>query len=128
MSAIPFDLIATTLARMQFSSRSQADERWPTFEEILQRLHAEGIYIHSEQLAEFLLAHGLPVHLRYVPEHLRLKAVAINENYQGDMVRVIEELEPASGDFSWIETRQKPPAPKNQNKQANRLEESQPPF
>ncbi len=128
MSAIPFDLIATTLTRMQFSSRSQADERWPTFEEILQRLHAQGIYIHSEQLAEFLLAHGLPVHLRYVPEHLRLKAVAINENYQGDMVRVIEELEPPYGDFSWLETRQKLPASKNPNKQANRVEESQPPF
>lgn len=88
---------------MNLSSQSQNDERWPTFEEILTRLHTQGIYIHSEQLAEFFLAHGLPVHLRYVPSHLRAKALTINQNYQGDLVRVIEELEPPSSDFSWME-------------------------
>lgn len=88
---------------MSLSSQSQTNARWPTFEEILQCLHAQGIYVHSEQLAEFLLAHGLPVHLRYVPAHLRLKAIEVNKNYQGDMVEVIEELEPPYWDFSWME-------------------------
>ena len=84
------------------------NEHWPTFEEILHNLHAQGIYIHPEQLAEFLLAHGLPVHLRYVPRHLRAKAIEVNRNYQGDMVRVIEELDPPAWDFSWMENIQKP--------------------
>lgn len=99
------DLLSTALKSIQLSlsSQSQTEVHWPTFEEILQRLHAQGIYIHSEQLAEFLLAHGLPVHLRYVPAHLRLKAIEVNKNYQGDMVQVIEELEPPCWDFSWME-------------------------
>lgn len=99
------DLLSTALKSIQLSlsSKSQSDVRWPTFEEILQCLHAQGIYIHSEQLAEFLLAHGLPVHPRYVPAHLQLKALEVNKNYQGDMVQVIEELEPPCWDFSWME-------------------------
>jgi hypothetical protein len=64
---------------------------WLTFEQMLRKLHQEGIYLHSEQLAEFLLCHGLPVHLRYVPPHLHQRAIAINENYQGDMAQLIEE-------------------------------------
>lgn len=100
---------------MQLSSLSQTDSRWPTFEEILKSLHAQGIYVHSEQLAEFLLAHGLPVHLRYVPGHLRHKALEVNQNYQGDLVQVIEELEPPSWDFSWMEDIQLPSAPEDDN-------------
>ncbi|MGJ3252171.1 MAG: hypothetical protein ACFE0J_13745 [Elainellaceae cyanobacterium] len=65
---------------------------WPTFEDMLHRLHAEGIYIHSEQLAEFLLAHGLPVDLRYVPPHLQSKAQHINNHYQGDVAALADEL------------------------------------
>jgi hypothetical protein len=99
---MPSNLLSTALNSMQLSSLSQTDERWPTFEEILKALHTQGIYVHSEQLAEFLLAHGLPVHLRYVPSHLRRKALEVNQNYQGDLVQVIEELEPPSWDFSWM--------------------------
>jgi hypothetical protein len=66
-------------------------EEWTSFEQMLQRLHHEGIYIHADQLAEFLLFHGLPVHPRYVPAHLRQKAEQINQNYQGDMAKLIEE-------------------------------------
>ncbi|MGP1386163.1 MAG: hypothetical protein ACTS2F_21570 [Thainema sp.] len=66
---------------------------WPTFTNILQRLHDEGIYIHHEQLAEFLLYHGLPVDLRYVPPHLQAKAQQINQNYQGDMACMSAMLE-----------------------------------
>jgi hypothetical protein len=63
-------------------------KRWQTFEEILLRLHQEGLYLHPHQLAEFLVWHGLPVELRYVPQALQQKATQINENYLGDMVRV----------------------------------------
>ena len=66
---------------------------WTPFEAILKRLHNEGIYIHAEQLAEFYLAHGLPVDLCYVPSHLRSKAQRINQNYQGDMARLEEVRE-----------------------------------
>lgn len=62
-----------------------------TFEQILQRLHVEGIYVHPDQLAEFLLVHGLPVQLRYVPARLRSKAKTINQNYRGDMANLVEE-------------------------------------
>lgn len=72
-----------------------------TFKQILQRLNQEGIYIHSDQLAEFLLAHGLPVDLCYVPQHLQSKAIQINQNYQGDMVCLIEQLE-TDWDYSWM--------------------------
>lgn len=61
---------------------------WHTFEEILHRLHSEGIYIHPHQLAEFFLMHGLPVDLRYVPERLKQRGAFINENYLGDMARL----------------------------------------
>lgn len=82
-------------------SSSQSEQRWSTFEEILKALHHTGIYLHPHQLAEFFLAHGLPVHLRYVPAHLREKAISINKNYQGDMAAVIEETDEQSWDFSW---------------------------
>jgi hypothetical protein len=65
----------------------ESGDRWCTFEEILQRLHLEGIYIHAEQLAEFFLLHGLPVELCYVPQHLKEKAQRMNEHYQGDMAQ-----------------------------------------
>lgn len=105
---MPSNLFSTALSSIQLSSPLQTDKRWPTFEEILQHLHEQGIYIHAEQLAEFLLGHGLPVHLRYVPAHLRLKAMKINEHYEGDMVRVIEEPEPPCWDFSWMKNIQMP--------------------
>ena len=88
---------------MHSSSQLSTEEYWPTFEEILQHLHREGIYIHSEQLAQFMLAHGLPVHLRYVPEPLHPKARKVNDNYQGDMARLIEEQEPPCWDYSWMD-------------------------
>lgn len=66
---------------------------WQTFESILRRLHQEGIYVDADQLAEFFLSHGLPVHLRYVPDRLKQKAIAINQNYRGDMAQLVEELE-----------------------------------
>lgn len=102
------NLLSVALNSMSLSSQLQSNRRWPTFEEILQGLHSQGIYLHYEQLAEFLLAHGLPVHLRYVPAHLRLKAVEVNKNYQGDMVRVIEEPEPPDWDYSWMDNIQAP--------------------
>jgi hypothetical protein len=119
MSAKPINLLSIALDSIQLSSQLKTNERWPTFEQILQSLHTQGIYIHSEQLAEFLLAHGLPVHLRYVPTHLRSKAIEVNRNYQGDMVRVIEELEHPSWDFSWMENIQKP---FTQNKLSERID------
>ena len=89
-------------ANVKSLSQYQPDEHWPTFEEILQRLHGEGIYIHPHQLAEFMLAHGLPVNLRYVPEHLLSKAIFVNEHYQGDMARLIEEPDEPSWQFPWL--------------------------
>lgn len=77
--------------RVQSSTQPQPDEHWPTFEEVLQRLHARGFYLHPHQLAEFMLMHGLPVNLRYVPAHLRAKAIFINENYRGNMAQLVEE-------------------------------------
>lgn len=108
MSAVSNHILSIALNSMKSSSSHKTDEHWPTFEEILQRLHAQGIYIHNEQLAEFLLAHGLPVHLRYVPRHLFAKAIEVNRHYNGDMVRVVEEPEPPSWDFSWMENIQEP--------------------
>lgn len=75
-------------------------EKWPTFNQILQGLHAEGIYIHAEQLAEFFIAHGLPVDLRYVPARLKEKAIFINENYQGEMACLKQAQEDEFGDFT----------------------------
>jgi hypothetical protein len=63
-------------------------DRWYSFEETLDRLHAAGVYLHSEQLAEFLLTHGLPVDLCYVSDRLRPKAEQINRHYAGDMARL----------------------------------------
>jgi hypothetical protein len=105
------NLLSAALQSIQSSYQQQAEDKWPTFEEILQRLHSQGIYIHSEQLAEFLLAHGLPVHLRYVPAYLREKAIEVNNNYHGDMVRMIEELEPPYWDFSWMDSTKMPTNP-----------------
>jgi hypothetical protein len=73
------------------SNASKDPDRWPTFAELLARLHQEGILIHPDQLAEFLLRHGLPVDLCYVPDRLRSKAEEINAGYQGDMAR-LEDL------------------------------------
>ncbi|MEQ9359483.1 hypothetical protein [Coleofasciculus chthonoplastes] len=88
-------------------SQPRIAKRWHTFTKILQRLHREGIYIHSEQLAEFMVAHGLPVDLCYVPEHLHSKAIQINQNYQGDMVSLTEQSEP-DWDYSWMNEVQTP--------------------
>lgn len=118
---MPSNLLTAALS-MPLPSSLQTEEHWPTFEEMLQHLHTQRIYIHAEQLAEFLLAHGLPVHLRYVPAHLQLKALAINKNYQGDMVRVIEESEPPSWDFSWMDSIQKPSTRHDQKVQAYQIE------
>jgi hypothetical protein len=76
-------------------STKQNLDRWHSFEEILQRLHQEGIYLHPNQLAEFFVAHGLPVDLNYVPHHLKSKAMRINANYSGDMARVEDIQEPS---------------------------------
>ena len=72
-------------------------KHWPTFAETLYRLHKEGLYIHADQLAEFMIVHGLPVDLQYVPSNLQEKARALNANYQGDMVRLSEN----SDDYFW---------------------------
>ncbi|MBD1880122.1 hypothetical protein NC997_09095 [Trichocoleus sp. DQ-A2] len=102
-----YDKMASNLSsrnpvRVQSASQSQHHNHWSNFEEMLQRLHAEGLYIHPEHLAEFLLAHGIPVNLRYVPEHLKSKAVFINENYQGDMAHLVEEPDATSSQFPWL--------------------------
>jgi hypothetical protein len=77
---------------------SLQEQPWSSFEEILERLHQAGIYLHSEQLAAFLLMHGLPVDLCYVGDRLRPKAEHINRHYQGDMAR-LEELASPSPHF-----------------------------
>lgn len=64
--------------------------QWYSFSAMLRRLHAEGVYLHPHQLAEFLLAHGLPVDLCYVPEGLKQKAIFINTHYLGDMAALNE--------------------------------------
>jgi hypothetical protein len=83
--------IAPNPIPLGFSQEVTQNKDWLTFEQMLKRLHQAGIYIHTEQLAEFLLSHGLPVHLRYVPSRLQHKATQINQNYQGDMAQLIEE-------------------------------------
>ncbi|NEQ70263.1 MAG: hypothetical protein F6J86_16385 [Symploca sp. SIO1B1] len=103
---MPSNLLSVVLTDSQLSSQQQ-DEQWPTFDELLQSLHYEGIYIHAEQLAEYLLAQGLPVQLRYVPQHLRTKAIQVNQSYRGDMVRLIEEEE-QDWDYSWMNKVQMP--------------------
>ena len=128
ISAISNNLLSIALGSMESSSKSPDNERWPNFEEILQRLHSEGIFIHPEQLAEFLLAHGLPVHLRYVPAHLRDKAIEVNDNYQGDMVRVVEEPEPPCWDFSWMDRIHIPPTQFDQSSQIFWTQEQEQPL
>lgn len=128
ISAISNNLLSIALGSMESSSQFQDNERWPNFEEILQRLHADGIFIHPEQLAEFLLAHGLPVHLRYVPAYLRDKAIEVNENYQGDMVRVVEEPEPPYWDFSWMDKIHIPPTQLDQSSQTFWVQEQEQPL
>jgi hypothetical protein len=88
-----------TVESVQDSASIQAQQPWHTFEGILRRLHQEGIYIDADQLAEFLLSHGLPVQLRHVPAHLTQRAIAINQNYRGDMAQLIEETEPIEAQF-----------------------------
>jgi hypothetical protein len=78
------------------------DEPWSSFEEILERLHRKGVYLHAEQLAEFLLMHGLPVDLCYVGDRLRSKAELVNRHYQGDMAR-LEVLAPSSASLALSE-------------------------
>jgi len=73
---------------------TDSGDRWHTFTEILSRLHSEGIYIHSDHLAEFFLRHQLPVSLYHVPEHLKPLAERVNANYQGDMARLEDIYEP----------------------------------
>lgn len=121
------NLLSIALNNMQLSSQLHTNQRWQTFEEILQRLHKQGIYIHSEQLAEFLLRHGLPVHLRYVPAHLQSKAIQVNQNYQGDMVRQIEELEQPCWDFSWMDNIHMPVIQNDQSNQVRQIEEREQP-
>lgn len=127
MLPIQSNLLSIALNSMSPSSQLQLNKRWPTFEDILQGLHAQGIYLHSEQLAEFLLAHGLPVHLRYVPAHLRVKAIEVNKNYQGDMVCMIEEPEPPDWDFSWMDNTQMPFIPNNLCNQVRWIDEKEQP-
>jgi hypothetical protein len=69
-------------------------EKWQTFAEIVLGLHKAGIFLHPHQLATFMLAHGLPVDLCYVPPHLQQKARLINENYRGDMARLEDMKDP----------------------------------
>jgi hypothetical protein len=127
MSEMPSNFLSIALNRMHILFQGQTNHCWPTFEEILQNLHSQGIYIHSEQLAEFLLAHGLPVHLRYVPARLRLKAIQVNENYKGDMVCKIEEPEPPCWDFSWMDNIQVPPIENDQSNQTCLIEQQEQP-
>lgn len=78
----------------QWSSQSVEEQRWQTFEEILKRLHQEGVYLHPHQLATFFVWHGLPVDLQYVPMDLKQRASQINDNYLGDMARLETVDEP----------------------------------
>lgn len=79
-------------------------EAWPTFEQVLYRLHAEGIWLSPQQLATFYLYHGLPVDLCYVPPHLQALATRINDNYQGDMAR-LETVQAGPWYSVWLEER-----------------------
>lgn len=123
VSTMPSNLLSVVLKDSKLSYQQQ-NEQWPTFEELLQRLHREGIYIHAEQLVEYLLAQGLPVHLRYVPKHLRTKAIEVNQNYRGDMVRLIEEQE-HRWDYSWMDKVQMPEIHKDH--QVHLIEEGEQP-
>ena len=67
---------------------TESNDRWHSFTDVLKGLHAEGIYIHADQLAEFFIRHGLPVSLHHVPAHLKLMAMRINEHYRGDMAQL----------------------------------------
>lgn len=83
----------------QPSKNSKPESHWPTFTEILYNLHQEKLYIRAEQLAEFMLMHGLPVDLKYVPPHLQEKAKQLNANYQGNMARLREQPD----EYFWYE-------------------------
>ncbi len=76
---------------------SKSNSHWSTLGEILYRLHQEGIYIRVDQLVEFMLLHGLPVDLQYVPKRLQEKAKAMNANYQGDLAQVSQQPD----DYEW---------------------------
>lgn len=86
------------------SSRQAPEEQWPTFKQMLHRLHRDGIYLHPDQLAEFLLAHGLPVDMYYVPQHLQEKAATINRHYQGDWARLSDAVEEQPWDGWFFES------------------------
>ena len=75
-------------APMPSTPESNQPIPWHTFSDILKRLHQEGIYIHSHQLAAFFVYHGLPVDLHYVPDHLQQRAASINTHYQGDLAKL----------------------------------------
>uniref|UniRef100_A0A832H5V5 Uncharacterized protein n=1 Tax=Oscillatoriales cyanobacterium SpSt-402 TaxID=2282168 RepID=A0A832H5V5_9CYAN len=79
----------------QWAPHSAECQQWPTFEEILRRLHQEGIYLHPHQLATFFVWHGLPVDLQYVPAALQQRAAQINDNYLGEMARLETLNEPS---------------------------------
>ena len=83
----------------QPSKNSKPESSWPTFAEILYHLHQERLYICAEQLAEFMLLHGLPVDLQYVPPHLQEKAKQLNANYQGNMAQLTEQPD----EYFWYE-------------------------
>lgn len=88
MSLVRLSAFPAMRSPLSVELTSPVSTRWPPFVEILHQLHQGGIYIHADQLAEFLLWHGLPVDLCYVPQHLQEKATMINANYQGDMARL----------------------------------------
>jgi hypothetical protein len=80
---------------LEFTESVSHATTWHTFPQILHRLHQERIFIHPEQLAEFMVMHGLPVDLEYVPNHLKQKADQINTHYQGDLAQLEAAAQPA---------------------------------
>ncbi len=78
-------------ASQHATSHAPSRQHWYGFSNMLKRLHDEGVYLHPEQLAEFLVAHGLPVDPRYAPERLQQKARLINAHYGGDMAALDED-------------------------------------
>lgn len=81
--------------KLELTQTSSNATSWHTFPQILQRLHREQIFIHPEQLAEFMVMHGLPVDLQYVPQHLKQKAHQINTHYQGDLAQLADSPQPS---------------------------------
>lgn len=71
--------------------------QWRNFAEILNHLHGAGLYLHPHQLAEFLVVHGVPVDLHYVPAHLQQRASMINRHYRGDLAQLETATDQCSG-------------------------------